>query len=91
MFLRRPWWPFDVDPLNLAWSSGGLVCRDKQTPYLRMARGRFWVGYPWVSGLAGLGSGMISHPRFLGSGHRNLSGSDSGLVFHPWISNGYPK
>ena len=33
-FLQRPWWPFDVNPLKLAWSSGGLVCRDKETPYL---------------------------------------------------------
>jgi len=38
-----------------------------------------------VSGLAILGSGMISHLRFSGSGPRKLSG----LVFHPWIPNGY--
>ena len=38
----------------------------------------------WISsgsGLAGSGSKGISHPRF--------SGSISGLVFHPWIPNGY--
>ena len=58
---------------------------------VRMATGRFRVGYLRVSGLAGLGSGMISHPRFLSSGPRNQSGSVSGLIFHPWISNGYPK
>ena len=39
-----------------------------------------------VSGLAGSDSGMISHPRFSGSGPRNQSGSVLGLVFHPWIS-----
>jgi hypothetical protein len=44
-------------------------------------------GYPRVSGPAGLGLGMIFRPRFSGSG----SGLVSGLVFHPWISNGYPK
>ena len=38
-----------------------------------------------VSGLAILGSGMISHLRFSSSGPRKLSG----LVFHPWIPNGY--
>jgi hypothetical protein len=59
--------------------------------HLRMAMGRFQVRYPWVSGLAGLGSGMISDPWFSGSGPRNLMGSVSGLVFHPWISNGYKK
>ena len=53
---------------------------------LRMARGRFQVGYPWVSGLVGSGSGMISHPRFSGSGPRNQSGSVSGSVF----PRGYP-
>jgi len=50
-----------------------------------MAAGRFRVGYPRVSVLAGSGLGMIFHPRFLGSEPRNLSGSVSGLVFHPWI------
>jgi hypothetical protein len=58
---------------------------------LRMATGRFRIGYPRVTGLMDLGSGMISRLRFLGFGPRNLLGSVSGLVFHPWISNGYPK
>jgi hypothetical protein len=48
--------------------------------------GRFRVGYPQVLGLVGSGSGMISYPRFSGSGLQNQSGSVSGLVFHPWIS-----
>jgi hypothetical protein len=45
---------------------------------VRMATGRFRVGYPRVSGLAGSGSGMISHPWFSVSGPRNQSGSVSG-------------
>jgi len=46
-----------------------------------------------VSGriFVGLDLEMIFYPRFLGSGPRNLSGSVSGLIFHPWISNGYRK
>jgi hypothetical protein len=53
---------------------------------VRMAMGQFRVGYPRVSGLAGSDSGIISHPRFSGSGPRNPSGLFSGLVFHLWIS-----
>jgi len=57
---------------------------------LRTAMVRFRVGYSRVSSFAGSGSGsgMISHPRFSGSGPRNLSGSVSGLVFHLQIPNG---
>jgi hypothetical protein len=44
-----------------------------------------------VSGPVGLGLGMISHPRFLGSVLCLVSSLVSGLVFHPWISNEYPK
>jgi hypothetical protein len=53
---------------------------------LSMAMGWFWVGYPRVSGLAGLGLVWIFRLRFSGSELRNLSGSVSGLVFHPWIT-----
>jgi hypothetical protein len=49
------------------------------------------VGYPQVSGPAGLGLGMVFHPRFTVSVSGLVSGSVLGLVFHPWISNGYPK
>jgi hypothetical protein len=52
-----------------------------------MAANQVQNGYPRVSGPAGSGLGMVSHPRFLGS----VSFLVSGLVFHPWISNGYPK
>jgi hypothetical protein len=52
-----------------------------------MAADWFRVGYPRVSDPVGSGLGMVSHPRFSGL----VSGSVSGLVFHPWISNGYPK
>ena len=55
---------------------------------LRTAMVRFRVGYSRVSSFAGSDSGMISHPRFSGSGPRNLSGSVSGLVFHLQIPNG---
>ena len=59
-------------------------------PWLRMTTDRVWSGYPWVSGSAGSGLGMVFHPRFSGSGPRNQSGSVLGLVFHPvdiqWIS-----
>jgi hypothetical protein len=66
---------------------GGLAQQsNKGTRRIRMATGWFRVGYPRVSGLVGSGSGMISHSRFSGSGPRNQSGSVSGLVFHPWIS-----
>jgi hypothetical protein len=43
--------------------------------------GRISAGF----GVAGLVSGMISHPRFwfLGSGLRNLLGLVSGLIFYP--------
>jgi hypothetical protein len=58
---------------------------------LRMAADRVRGGYPRVSGPAGSGLGMIFRPRFSGSGSGLVSGSVSGLVFHPWISNGYPK
>ena len=51
-----------------------------------MATDQVWGGYPWVSGSAGSDLGMVFHSRFLGSGPRNQSGSVSGLVFHPWIS-----
>jgi hypothetical protein len=50
-------------------------------------------GSGWIS--AGSGLVMISHPWFSGlgsgSGLVSDSGSVSGLVFHPCISNGYPK
>jgi hypothetical protein len=52
-----------------------------------MAADQIRGGYPRVSGPAGSGLGMISHPRFSGS----VSDLVSSLVFHPWISNGYPK
>jgi hypothetical protein len=52
-----------------------------------MAADRVRGGYPRVLGLAGSGLEMISHPRFSGL----VSGSFLGLVFHPWISNGYSK
>jgi hypothetical protein len=58
---------------------------------LEMAADRVWVGYPRVSGPAVSGLGMVSHPRFSVSVSGLVSGSVSGLVFHPWISNGYPK
>jgi hypothetical protein len=58
---------------------------------LRMAADRVRGGYLWVSGPAGSGLEMISHPRFSGSVSDLISGSVSGLVFHVWISNGYPK
>jgi hypothetical protein len=48
-----------------------------------MAADRIWDGYPRVLGPASSGLEMISHLRF--------SGSVSDFVFHPWISNGYPK
>ena len=49
--------------------------------------GRISVGF----GFCGFGFGMVFHPRFSGSGPRNQSGSVLGFVFHPWISNWYPK
>ena len=55
---------------------------------LRTAMVRFRVGYSRVSSFAGSGSGMISHPRFSGSGPQNLSSSVSGLAFHLRIPNG---
>jgi hypothetical protein len=58
---------------------------------VRMAADRVRGEYPRVSGPTGSGLGMISHPRFSGSISGLVSGSVSGLVFHPWISNGYPK
>ena len=80
---------------EIAETSLGEVTRigtaDLSRRHLRMAVDRVRGGYPWVLGPAGLGLGMIFHPRFSGSGPRNQSGSVSGLVFHPWISNGYPK
>ena len=55
-----------------------------------MATGRFRVGYPWVLALAGSGSGMISHPRFSGSGPSKPIGFGFGFGFPPvdiqWIS-----
>jgi hypothetical protein len=54
---------------------------------LRMAADQVWGGYPRVSGPAGSDLEMISHLRFSGS----VLGLVSGLVFHPWISHGYPK
>jgi hypothetical protein len=59
--------------------------------YLEMAADRVRIGYPRVSGLAGSGLGMVSHPRFWVSVSGLVSDSVSGSVFHPWISNGYPK
>jgi hypothetical protein len=54
-----------------------------------MAADRVRVGYPRVSGPAVSGLGMVSHPQFSVSGL--VSGSVLGLVFHPLISNRYPK
>ena len=67
---------------------GGCHTIDAQ---IRMATDRVWGGYPRVLGSTGLSLGMVFNPRFSGSGPRNQSSSVSGLVFHPWISNGYPK
>jgi hypothetical protein len=47
-----------------------------------MAADRVRGGYPRVSGPAGSGLGIVSHPRFSGS----VSGLVSGLVF----TRGYP-
>jgi len=49
---------------------------------VRMAAGRFWFGYPWVSGSAVLVLVVVFRPRFSGSGPRNRSG----LALYPWIS-----
>jgi hypothetical protein len=54
-----------------------------------MAADRVRVGYPRVSGPTGSGLGMVFHPQFSGSVSGLVSGSV--LVFHPGISNGYPK
>jgi hypothetical protein len=62
-----------------------LLGRCGAIPSLEMAADRVRVGYPQVSGPAGSGLGMVYHPRF------SVSGLVSGSVFHPWISNGYPK
>jgi hypothetical protein len=51
-----------------------------------MAANRVRDGYPRVSDSAGSGLGMVSHPQFLGSISGLVSGSVSGLVLHPWIS-----
>ena len=51
-----------------------------------MATDRVWGGCLWVSDSAGSGLELVFHPRFSSSGPRNHSGSVSGLVFHPWIS-----
>jgi hypothetical protein len=51
--------------------------------YMACTRRKDGSGYLRVSGPAGSGLGMISHLRF--------SGLVLGLVFHPWISNGYSK
>ena len=49
---------------------------------LRTAMVRFRVGYSRVSSFAGSGSGMISHPRFSGSGPE---------IYWVWFfTNGYP-
>ena len=51
-------------------------------------------GLGWIStgfGFCGFGFGDGFSPMVFGFGPRNQSGSVSGLVFHPWISNGYPK
>jgi hypothetical protein len=56
-----------------------------------MAADRVRVGYPRVSGPAVSGLGMVSHSRFSVSVLGLVSGLVSGLIFHPWISNGYPK
>ena len=48
----------------------------------------------WIStgfGFCEFRFGIGFSPWFSGSGPRNHSGSVLGLVFHPWISNGYPK
>jgi hypothetical protein len=58
---------------------------------VEMAADRVRVGYPRVSGPAVSGLGMVFYPRFSVSVSGLVSGSVSGLVFHPWISNGYPK
>jgi hypothetical protein len=48
---------------------------------LRMATGQFRVRYLWVSGLVGLGSGMISHPWFFGFGAPKPIGFGFGFSF----------
>ena len=74
----------DEQPTNDQLRELRASCKAVGTTFaVRMAAGRFRVGYPRVSVLAGSVLGMIFHPRF--------SGSVSGLVFHPWISNGYPN
>jgi hypothetical protein len=61
------------------------VC-DLRGSDLRMATGQFWVGYPRVSGLVGSGSGVTSHPQFLGSGPETYR-----VRFRVWFSTrGYP-
>jgi hypothetical protein len=50
---------------------------------IEMAADRVWVGYPRVSGPAGSGLGMNSHPQFSVSVSGLVSGSVSGLIFHP--------
>jgi hypothetical protein len=58
---------------------------------VEMAADRVRVGYPRVSSPAVSGLEMVSHPQFSVSVSGLVSGSVLGLVFHPWISNGYPK
>ena len=89
-FLRRPWWPFDVNPLKLAWSSGGLVCRDKQTPYLRMARGAVLGRISAGFGSRGFGFGDDFSPTVFGFRAPKPIGFCFGFGFPPmdiqWIS-----
>ena len=51
------------------------------------------VGSVWISvgfGSSGFGFGDDFSSTVFGFGPRNLSGSVSGLIFHPWIPNGSP-
>ena len=85
-FLRRPWWPFDVNPLKLAWSSGGLVCRDKETPYLRMARGAVLGRISAGFGSRGFGFGDDFSPTVFGFGAPKPIGFGFPPVDIQWIS-----
>ena len=77
--------------------SGGYNAGDKGLVDKKLSTHGAWYGGIFrdgngaVSGLAGSGSVGIFHPWFSSSGPRNQSSSVLGLVFHPWIPNGYPK
>jgi hypothetical protein len=48
-----------------------------------------WIPVGFGSCEFGFGDGFS--PTVFGFGFGLVLGSVSGLVFHPWISNGYPK